>query len=475
MSAKPTQTHWARGRPPQPPFNLKGVYLMSKSITFHHGTTISRGHNLRNANSIKNQKHIDKDRIKDNLIFVDKDIKEVYKELFSESVAEYNAKQKRSDRKIDDYYEKIKEDKKKNVCYECIVQIGSESDTSYSSELEKQALIKYVQDWEERNPNLKLIGAYMHNDEATSHFHIDYIPVAYNCKRGMKTQSSLAGALKEQGFVSTKISDTEQMKWQNSERLALEKICLEMGIDVKANQGLYKTKYFDEKTQTVKIGHRRHLSTMEYKQAKKEMLSDITEEKKQLEKEVATLNNEIKRKTSVLNQEVEVPTMPKVVTVKNVFGKEKTRNLTEEERKIKQQEIDNIKKHNELVQQQALLMERELIIHEQEERQKEKFKQQSVELEKIENAKNTLQKEIANLEHKKAQIIEDTEKIVKDKVNNALDNLSELQAYYTQSDAYKKVYRENFAKTEKANNQRGIQGGNKNENKDAEYINNHEL
>lgn len=449
---------------------------MSKSITFHHGTTISRGHNLRNANSIKNQKHIDKDRIKDNLIFVDKDIKEVYKELFSESIAEYNAKQKRSDRKIDDYYEKIKEDKKKNLAYECIVQIGSESDTSYSSELEKKALIKYVEEWEERNPNLRLVGMYMHNDEATSHLHIDYIPVAYNCKRGMRVQSSLAGALKQQGFVSTKISDTEQMQWQNSERLALEKICLEMGIDVKANQGLCKTKYFDEKTQSVKIGHRRHLSTYEYKQARQEMLSDITEEKNKLEKEVNKLNEEITRKTNSLNvKQAEVPKLPEMITVKNLFGKEKTRPITEEERKIKQQEIDNIRKQNELTIQQALLIERELIIQEQEEKQKEKFKQQSTELEKIENAKNTLQKEIANLEHKKAQIIEDTEKIVKDKVNNALDNLSELQAYYTQSDAYKKVYRENFAKTEKANNQRGIQGGNKNENKDAEYINNHEL
>lgn len=422
---------------------------MSKSITFHHGTVISRGHNLRNANSIKNQKHIDKDRIKDNLIFVDKDIKEVYKELFSESVAEYNAKQKRSDRKIEDYYEKIKEDKKKNLAYECIVQIGSESDTSYSSELEKKALIKYADDWEKRNPNLKLVGMYMHNDEATSHLHIDYIPVAYNCKRGMKTQSSLAGALKEQGFVSTKISDTEQMQWQNSERLALEKICLEMGIDVKANQGLCKTKYYDEKTQSVKIGHRRHLSTYEYKQARQEMLSDITEEKVKLEKKVNKLNEEITRKTNSLNvKQAEVPELPEMIIVKGMFGKEKTRPITEEERKIKQQEIDNIRKQNELTIQQALLIERELIIQEEERKQKEKFKQQSAELEKIENAKNTLQKEITNLEHKKAQIIAETEKIVKDKVTNALDNLEELKIYYEQAHKSRQIYTKHFSLSE---------------------------
>lgn len=106
---------------------------MSKSITFHHGTTLSQEHNRRNPKYADKQKHIDKSRKDDNIIFVDRNIKEVYEELFSESVAEYNAKQKRSDRKINNYYQKIKDDKKKNVCYECIVQIGDKDDTGYSS------------------------------------------------------------------------------------------------------------------------------------------------------------------------------------------------------------------------------------------------------------------------------------------------------------------------------------------------------
>ena len=449
---------------------------MSKSISFQHGTKLSREHNVRNSKYTDKQEHIDKTRKNENIIFIDRDLKEVYKEIFEEEFAKHNAKQ-RKDRQCNSYYEKIQNDKKRNLVYECIVQIGNEKDTGYSSELEKKALIKYAEDWEKRNPNLKLVGMYMHNDEATSHLHIDYIPVSTQNKRGMRIQNSLSGALKEQGFADKNINSTAEMSWQNSERLALEKICVSIGIDVKANQGLCKTKYYDEKTQTVKIGHRRHLSTYEYKQARQEMLSDITEEKVKLEKEVNKLNEEITRKTNSLNvKQAEVPELPEMITVKGMFGKEKTRPITEEERKIKQQEIDNIRKQNELTIQQELLIERELIIQEQEEKQKEKFKQQSAELEKIENAKNTLQKEIANLEHKKAQVIAETEKIVKDKVTNALDNLSELQAYYTQSDAYKKVYRENFAKTEKANNQqRGIRGGNKNENKDAEYINNHEL
>lgn len=413
---------------------------MSKSISFQHGTKLSREHNVRNSKYTDKQEHIDKTRKNENIIFIDRDLKEVYKEIFEEEFAKYNAKQ-RKDRQCSSYYEKIQNDKKRNLVYECIVQIGNEKDTGYSSELEKQALIKYAEDWEKRNPNLRLVGMYMHNDEATSHLHIDYIPVAYNCKRGMKTQNSLTKALQQQGIKGTAITDTEQMQWQNSERLALEKICVSMGIDAKANQGLCKTKYFDERTQTVKVGNRMHLSTYEYKKARQEMLSIVKAEKKQLEKEVATLNNEIKRKTSVLNQEVEVPTMPELVTVKNVFGKEKTRNLTEEERKIKQQEIDNIRKQNELVQQQTLLRERELIVQEQEKKQKERFQKQNVELE-------TLQKEITNLENKKAQIIAETEKIVKDKVTNALDNLEELKIYYAQAHKSREICIKHFSLSE---------------------------
>ena len=256
----------------------------------------------------------------------------------------------------------------------------------------------------------------MHNDEATSHLHIDYIPVSYNNKRGMKIQNSLTGALKEQGFTGKGITDTAQMRWQNSERLAFESICLAMGVDAKANQGLCRTKYFDNKTGTIKEGSRKHLSTFEYKKAREETLSEVTEEynqqkeknnqlKKendQLEKEVSKLNKDIIRKTESLNvEQVEVPELSEMVTVKGMFGKEKTRPITEEERTIKQQEIDNIRKQNELILQQSLLREREIMVQEQEEKQKERFQKQNVELEELEKIKLTLQNEIADLNTKK--------------------------------------------------------------------------
>lgn len=160
-------------------------------------------------------------------------------EIFGQAVKEYNAKQKRTDRCIDDYYNKIKQDKRKYPVYECIVQIGDRSDTGIFAELEKQALIKFSEEWDKRNPNLRLIGAYIHADEpnGTVHAHIDYIPVA-ECTRGMRLQNSLDRALQQQGFKTKNIHQTAQIAWQDSEREALCVICKELNIDAQRNQGI---------------------------------------------------------------------------------------------------------------------------------------------------------------------------------------------------------------------------------------------
>lgn len=63
---------------------------------------------------------------------------------------------------------------------------------------------EFVSTWQERNPNLELIGAYYHADEqGEPHIHLDYIPVAHGYKRGLETQTGLVKALQEQGFEKT--------------------------------------------------------------------------------------------------------------------------------------------------------------------------------------------------------------------------------------------------------------------------------
>lgn len=90
----------------------------------------SVNHNTR-AFSAKN---VDKERSRDNVEFCHEDIKAVYHELFDEALERYNAKQKRSDRKIENYYEKIRQGKQEKLFYEVIFQIGNRDDMNARSE-----------------------------------------------------------------------------------------------------------------------------------------------------------------------------------------------------------------------------------------------------------------------------------------------------------------------------------------------------
>lgn len=96
----------------------------------------------------------------------------------------------------------------------------------------KQIMKEFVEKWQERNPNLELIGAYYHADEdGEPHCHIDYIPVAHGYSRGMKTQTGLVKALGEMGFKKQGKA-TAQIQWQARENKALEEICNKYNLEV---------------------------------------------------------------------------------------------------------------------------------------------------------------------------------------------------------------------------------------------------
>ena len=270
-----------------------------KTISFHNGTSWSRGHNIRDERYTDKQEHIDKSLSEQNIIVRDVPIRQAYSEIFGQAVKEYNAKQKRTDRCIDNYYNKIKQDKRKYPVYECIVQIGDRSDTGIFAELEKQALIKFSEEWDKRNPNLRLIGAYIHADEpnGTVHAHIDYIPVA-ECTRGMRLQNSLDRALQQQGFETKNIHQTAQIAWQDSEREALCVICKELNIDAQRNQGIGEG--------------REYLSPKEYKLAKAKQQEQIETDLQPLK---AELDEYLELKTnadSFLVEEKKLPFVKKV-------------------------------------------------------------------------------------------------------------------------------------------------------------------
>ena len=179
-----------------------------------------------------------------NKTYIRESIADAYEKCFGEAVREYNAGQKRNDRKINNYVKKIENsDNGEKVFYENIVQIGKKTDTPVADENgvmteEAKAAIevldRYAKTFQERNPNLYLFNCVMHLDEATPHLHIDYIPVAYGYKNGMKTRNSLTKAFQQMGFakaVSRKQNET--VAWQEREREYLTELCRDQGIEIK--------------------------------------------------------------------------------------------------------------------------------------------------------------------------------------------------------------------------------------------------
>ena len=229
----------------------------------------SVNHNTR-AFSAKN---VDKERSEYNVEFCNTDIKKVYHELFDEAQERYNAKQKRSDRKIDSYYEKIRQSKQEKLFHEVIFQIGNKDDMNAKSEegeLAREILIDFMKDFQKRNPNLHVFSAHLHMDEETPHIHIDFVPFIRGSKRGLDTRVSLKGALAEQGFKGGTRGATEWNQWIEAEKLELSKVMERYGVQWK------------------QLGtHNKHLSVLDYE--KQERAKEVAKLDKQIEKSETAL------------------------------------------------------------------------------------------------------------------------------------------------------------------------------------------
>lgn len=220
-----------------------------------------------NHNSRKfKAENVDADRSHLNIDYCNESIKKVYHELFDEALARYNAKQTRADRKIANYYEKIRSSKQEKPFHELILQIGDKENMSAESEngqLAMQILDEYYRGFQERNPQLKVFSAHLHLDETTPHLHIDFVPFTTGSKRGLDTRVSLKQALSTQGFKGGSRGDTEWSQWVLSEKEQLAAVMERYGIEWEQ-----------------KGTHEKHLSVLDYKKQER------AEEIEQLESKI---------------------------------------------------------------------------------------------------------------------------------------------------------------------------------------------
>ena len=139
-------------------------------------------------------------------------------------------------------------------------------------DLAVKVLNGYVKDFQKRNPTLRVFSCYLHQDEATPHLHIDFIPYVTGWKgKGMDTRVSLKQSLKSLGFQGGNKHDTELNQWINHEKEVLAEIAKQYGIEWEQ-----------------KGTHEEHLDVYNFK--KKERKKEV--QKLEQEKESLTVENE---------------------------------------------------------------------------------------------------------------------------------------------------------------------------------------
>lgn len=266
-------------------------------------------------------KNVDSNRSSANFHFCNEDIKQVYHRLFDEALERYNAKQKRKDRMIDNYYEKIRRGKQEKLFHEVIFQIGNKDDMNAKNEdglLAKRILTEFMDEFQARNPNLYVFSAHLHMDEETPHLHIDFVPYITGSKRGLDTRVSLKSALAAEGFTGGTRGATELNQWIASEKQELATVMERYGVE-----------WLQKGT------HEKHLSVLEFE--KKERAREVAEldsQKREISSVVAQLGEEV----SVKKQELQNVTIEKELAEEATQRAKEERTTAQQERTTAQQE-----------------------------------------------------------------------------------------------------------------------------------------
>lgn len=255
---------------------------MGISISFVKSTKRT---NLKHNNRTMNEKertknpHINWDKTKGNYYLVQKDLREIYHEQFDEALEKYNAKQKRSDRKIKNYYDHIKKSKKTALQQEMIIQIGDKDTypTEESREIGADMLKNWLEGFQERNPQLIVYNAAIHMDEATPHMHLNFVPVATGYKRGLEKQVAFDKAILQQN--ATLNPERPFDDWREFEVSFLEKELNQLGYQ---RELVGKNDYKDVRDYKYKKDLEREIEKLE-ENAKniQEKVSNLSEKQKE--------------------------------------------------------------------------------------------------------------------------------------------------------------------------------------------------
>lgn len=121
-----------------------------------------------------------------------KDVQNLYLQEFEQARIEYNKKQTREDRKINEYFRHISNSKLWDLACEFIIELGDMDFWQDKTQEYRYNMVEVykeqVQDLMKVVPEFKVANAVIHVDEMSPHLHLVGLPISDNNKRGMKKQ-----------------------------------------------------------------------------------------------------------------------------------------------------------------------------------------------------------------------------------------------------------------------------------------------
>ncbi len=161
--------------------------LSNNAIQNHHQLSKVDKHNLRKYD---NEKELIC-TIKGTSSIVE-DTRNLYLDLFEDARIKYNDKQTRNDRKIENYFNHISNDNKRDLACEIIIELGdmdfwANKDDKFKYKM-TEVFKEQIADLEEVVPNFKIANATIHFDESSPHLHIVGVPFKDGMKNGMEKQ-----------------------------------------------------------------------------------------------------------------------------------------------------------------------------------------------------------------------------------------------------------------------------------------------
>ena len=215
-----------------------------------------------------------------------KDVKDLYLDLFDEARLEYNNKQTRDDRKIDNYFNKISNDTKHDLACEIVIELGNmeywdDKSLEYKYQM-TQVFEQQFDDLKEIVPDFYIANATIHFDEHSPHMHIVGVPVKENCNTGLSRQVGKTSIFTKESLVV--IQDKMRERCINEFNIAY-------GMDSKLKEKQkgknrditsYERKLFNERVK----GLKQEISNLENE------VSDLEDNKESINKQITKLNKD---------------------------------------------------------------------------------------------------------------------------------------------------------------------------------------